>query len=126
MLKDKSSSAIVAVRDIDRAREFYANVLGLDVSRESMDGVIEFRTGNTLLVVYESEEAGTNRANAVVWSCGDEIDAIVAKLEAAGVKFEHYPEMEDLRIKGNIHVSGNMKLVWLKDPDGNILHLNNI
>lgn len=126
MLKDKSSSAIVAVRDIDRAREFYANVLGLDVSRESMDGVLEFRTGDTQLIVYESEEAGTNRANAVVWSCGDEIEAIVAKLEASGAKFEHYPEMEDLRLKGNIHVSGDMKLVWLKDPDGNILHLNNI
>ena len=29
-------------------------------------------------------------------------------------------------LEGNIHVNGAMKMVWFKDPDGNILHLNNI
>jgi hypothetical protein len=88
--------------------------------------VLAYRTGATRLIVYRSDQAGTNRANAVVWGCGDEIDAIVADLEAKGVVFEHYPEMEGLRIEGNIHVAGPMKMVWFKDPDGNILHLNNI
>jgi extradiol dioxygenase family protein len=77
-------------------------------------------------VVYQSAEAGTNRANAVVWSCGEEIDAIVADLQAKGVAFEHYPQMQGVRLEGDIHVAGAMKTVWLKDPDGNILHLNNM
>ena len=122
MLKDHSSSAIVAVRDTDRARAFYGDVLGLELLDESMEGVLAYRTGETRLIVYRSDEAGTNRANAVVWGVGDELDAIVAALEAKGVQFEHYPHIG--RLEGNVHVEGKARLVWLKDPDGNILHLN--
>ena len=125
MLGDKSSSAIVAVRDIGRAQDFYERTLGLQLIDGAMDEVRGFRTGDTVLVVYQSHEAGTNRANAVVWSCGDGIDAIVADLEAAGVAFEHYA-MEGVRLEGNIHVAGTNKMAWFKDPDGNILHLNNM
>jgi catechol 2,3-dioxygenase-like lactoylglutathione lyase family enzyme len=124
MLKDCNSSAIVAVRDLARAKRFYGETLGLEPDGDGEGGVLAFRTGATRLIVYPSDHAGTNRANAAVWSCGDEIDAIVADLEAKNVAFEHYPEMEGLRIEGNMHVAGAMKLAWLKDPDGNILHLN--
>jgi len=125
MLRDHDSSAIVAVSDIARAREFYERKLGLELADDTMDGVLGFKTGSTHLTVYKSDEAGSNRANAVVWSCGGEIDAIVAALEAQGVTFEHYPGM-DMRIEGNVHVAGKLKAVWFKDPDGNILHLNNM
>ena len=124
MLKDKSSSAIVAVSDIARARNFYEKILGLELLSEAM-GVLTFRTGATRLIVYPSQEAGTNRANAVVWDCGGEIDAIVRDLEAKDVRFEHY-RMEGVRLDGNTHVAGPMKMVWFKDPDGNILHLNSM
>jgi catechol 2,3-dioxygenase-like lactoylglutathione lyase family enzyme len=125
MLKDKSSSAIVAVGDIDRARRFYRDTLGLDLVEEGMEDVLVFRTGETQLVVYKSKEAGTNRANAVVWDVGDEVEGIVSTLRGKGVKFEHYPEIGEF-VDNAIHRAGKMKLVWFKDPDGNILHLNNI
>ena len=41
-------------------------------------------------------------------------------LKAKGVAFEHYPGIGELQ--GDIHVSGDMKMVWFKDPDGNVLH----
>lgn len=122
MLKDRNSSAIVAISDIARARRFYSDVLGLELVEEEMDGVMVFRTGATHLVVYRSDAAGTNRANAVVWDVDDEIDAIVADLAAKGVVFEHYPEIGEFR--DNIHHAEGMKLAWFKDPDGNILHVN--
>ena len=122
MLKDWNSSAIVAVSDIARARRFYSQVLGLELVEEEMDGVMVFRTGATQLVVYRSDTAGTNRANAVVWDVGDDIEAIVADLAARGVVFEHYPEIGAFR--DNIHHADGMKLVWFRDPDGNILHVN--
>jgi catechol 2,3-dioxygenase-like lactoylglutathione lyase family enzyme len=123
MLKDHDSSAILAVADLDRARAFYGDVLGLELAEEGEEeGVLVYRTGATRLVVYASEFAGTNRANAVVWGVGGDFDAIVAALEAAGARFERYPDIG--RLEGNVHHSGGMKLVWLKDPDGNILHLN--
>lgn len=125
MLKDHASSAIVAVADLDRARDFYGGVLGLELVEEgSEEGVLIYKTGATRLGVYVSEYAGSNRANAVVWGVGSELDSIVAALEAKGVVFEHYPELG--RLEGNVHVAGGARLVWLKDPDGNILHLNSM
>jgi catechol 2,3-dioxygenase-like lactoylglutathione lyase family enzyme len=125
MLKDHDSSAILAVADLERARRFYGDMLGLELDDEGAEeGVLVYRTGATRLVVYASEYAGTNRANAVVWGVGGEIDSTVAALEAKGAAFEHYPDIG--RLEGNVHHAGGMKLVWLKDPDGNILHLNSM
>jgi catechol 2,3-dioxygenase-like lactoylglutathione lyase family enzyme len=125
MLRDKDSSAIVAVSDIVRARAFYGQTMGLEMTAGN-DEVLTFRTGGTKLVVYRSPEAGTNRANAAIWSCREGLDEIVADLEAKGVTFEHYPDMPGVTLQGNVHHMGHMRLVWFKDPDGNILHLNNL
>lgn len=122
MLKNKDSSAIVAVSDIARARTFYADTLGLELVHGD-DNLLQFRTGTTRLVVYVSSFAGTNQANAAVWGVGDEIETIVEALKRKGVTFEHYEGME---LRGDIHVGGDFKMVWFKDPDGNILHLNNM
>lgn len=124
MLADKDSSAIVAVRDIAAARAFYVDTLGLEPDQDD-ENMLVLKTGNTQLVVYVSDYAGTNKANAVVWGVGEDIDAIVSTLLGKGVKFEHYPDM-GLDYSGGIHSSGDFKAAWLKDPDGNILHLNNM
>jgi catechol 2,3-dioxygenase-like lactoylglutathione lyase family enzyme len=124
MLKDKNSSAIVAVSDLDRARAFYADTLGLELEGE-MEGVLAFRTGGTKLVVYPSSSAGTNRANAVVWDAGADFDAIHAELKGKGVTFEEYPEM-GMKVEDGVHSTGDFKAAWFKDPDGNILHYNNM
>ena len=124
MLKDKDSSAIVAVTDISAARNFYVDKLGLEPLEDGEDMLV-LKTGATQLVVYVSDYAGTNKANAAVWGVGNEIEAIVAALRAKGVSFEHYPDM-GMDYAGGIHSSGDFKAVWLKDPDGNILHLNNM
>ncbi|WP_108461000.1 VOC family protein [Devosia naphthalenivorans] len=120
MLKDKDSAAIVAVTDVAKARQFYEQTLGLQLIRGDED-VLEFATGKTSLVVYVSDFAGTNKANAVVWGVGEEIEQIVADLAAKGVTFEHY---EGINLRGDIHHAGDFRMVWFKDPDGNILHIN--
>ena len=122
-LKAKTSSAILAVTDIERARQFYSDVLGLDLCDDGMEGVLVCKTGPTHLVVYPSGSAGTNQANAVVWSCGADTEIIAAELRAKGVKFEHY-EMDGVTYDNGVHDANGFKMVWFKDPDGNILHLN--
>jgi catechol 2,3-dioxygenase-like lactoylglutathione lyase family enzyme len=124
MLKDKDSSAIVAVSDIAAARGFYVDTLGLEPVQDD-ENMLVLKTGRTQLVVYVSDYAGTNKANAVVWGVGEELDAIVSTLLGKGVNFEHYPDM-GMDYSGGIHSSGNFKAAWLKDPDGNILHINNM
>ena len=124
MLKDKNSSAIVAVSNIDAARGFYVDMLGLEPLEDTGDMLV-VKTGQTQLVVYVSDYAGTNQANAMVWGVGEEIEAIVSALLGKGIAFEHYPDMPG-DYAGGIHSSGEFKAAWFKDPDGNILHLNNM
>lgn len=123
MLKARNSSAIVAVRDLDRAKAFYGETLGLNLSPDSEGDVAVFQTGDTFLVAYVSEVAGTNQANAVVWSVGEEIEKIAADLAAKGVVFEQY-DMPGATYENGVHRTGDFRMVWFKDPDGNILHLN--
>ena len=125
LLRDRPSSAIVAVADLDRARDFYAETLGLETITEAEEGVLTFRTGDTQLVVYESEFAGTNKANAVVWNGGSDFDAIAGQLREKGVEFEVYPDL-GMDIANGVHRSGSFKAVWFKDPDGNVLHVANM
>ncbi len=125
MLGSYDSSAIVAVSDLDRARDFYGRVLGLDSDANPGTGVLLFKTGRTTLVVYPSAEAGTNRANAVVFSGIDDLDAVVEGLRQRGVTFEHY-DLPGLTLDGDVHRHGDDGLVWFKDPDGNLIHLNTL
>ncbi|WP_197410776.1 VOC family protein [Devosia epidermidihirudinis] len=124
LLKDIDSTAIIAVTDMTHAREFYGRLLGLEEA-SSDDNIARYHTGRTSLVVYKSDNAGTNKANAVVWGVGRQIDAIVADLLGKGIKFEHYPEM-GMDYANGIHSAGSFKAAWFKDPDGNILHLNSM
>jgi catechol 2,3-dioxygenase-like lactoylglutathione lyase family enzyme len=125
MLRDHAAMATVAVSDLGRAREFYGERLGLASAGDTPPemGVALFRAGGSTLVVYRSEYAGSNKATSVTWGVGDDFDAIVAALRKAGVPFEHY----DIGMKreGDVHRAGDFKAAWFRDPDGNILHLNN-
>lgn len=122
-IADVDSSAIVAVKDLARAKAFYGETLGLKLVDESMNAPV-YKTGKTKLVLYESKEAGTNRANAVVWGLGERLKEEVARLQGKGVTFEQYPEMKDMTFENGIYWSDGFGAAWFKDPDGNILHLN--
>lgn len=123
MLKDRNSSAIVAVSDLDRARVFYEDTLGLTRDRGGEENdVLGFRTGDTRLTVYKSDYAGTNKANAVTWDMEGDLAETVKDLQAKGVTFERY-DFPGMEWRDGIHEAGSMKLAWFKDPDGNILHL---
>ena len=124
MLGDKSAFAIVAVKDLRKAADFYGKTLGMQELSRQGEEVVTYKTGNTMLHVYRSDYAGTNKANAVVFSVGNDLEMIVEKLGAQGVPFEHY-DMPGTTRNGDIHLAGDMKLAWFKDPDGNLLHLIN-
>jgi hypothetical protein len=71
------------------------------------------------LFVYESQYAGTNQATAVTWVVGNNVDEEVKTLRAKGVAFEHYDLPGTVR-EGDVHVAGDIRVAWFKDPDGNI------
>jgi catechol 2,3-dioxygenase-like lactoylglutathione lyase family enzyme len=125
MLGEKPAAAALAVKDLERAREFYEQTLGLSAVDEQAGGVT-YRSGNTVVLVYPSEYAGTNQATAATWAVGDDFDAIVEDLRSKGVSFEHYDDLPETTREGDVHEMGDIKGVWLKDPDGNILSLINM
>jgi catechol-2,3-dioxygenase len=122
MLKDKDVTATLAVKDIDKARRFYQDVVGLTPLPATEPDVQPFKTGGSSILVYKSEFAGTNRATAATWELDDELDDTVKSLKAKGVTFEHY-DMPGMTRKGDVHVAGDSKAAWFKDPDGNIIAL---
>ena len=124
MLGGKDAAAALAVSDLQRARNFYENTLGLEAAQE-LTGAILYRSGNSALLVYPSEYAGTNKATAAAWAVGDEFGAIVQALKDKGVTFEHYDDLPETTRDGDVHQMGDLKTVWFKDPDGNILSLVN-
>jgi catechol 2,3-dioxygenase-like lactoylglutathione lyase family enzyme len=121
MLEDKDAIATIAVKDIEVAREFYEDTLGLKQVGAEGEELIAFGSGNSTLNVYRSRYAGTNQATAVTWLV-DDVEVVVKELKAKGVTFEHY-DMPDVKREGDIHIAGDMKVAWFKDPDGNILNI---
>ena len=124
MLADREAAATIAVKNLAKARAFYEGKLGF--KRFGPDGpdVVTYRSGSSFIVVYESDYAGTNKATSATWAVGDELEDIVQSLNEAGVPFERY-EMPGARREGDVHIFGDFKAAWFKDPDGNILHINN-
>src|SRR5512134_2421831 len=108
MLEDKDASANLAVKDLDIARRFYENTLGLKPVHAQDHEVIVFKSGNSLINVYRSAYAGTNQATAVTWKV-DDVERTVQELKAKGVSFEHY-DMPGMPLEGDIHVSGDLKV----------------
>jgi len=124
MLADKDVMATIAVRDMAVARKFYEQTLGFSPAGAEEPGVVTLRSGNSTVLIYESQFAGTNKATSATWGVGNEMDAIVRNLQKAKVSFEHY-DLPGLKRDGDVHIAGDFKAAWFKDPDGNILHINN-
>ena len=124
MLGDKEAVANIAVKNLETARKFYQGTLGLTQIGAEGQEVIVFRSGSSTIYVYKSQYAGTNQATALTWVVGKDIEGVVQKLKAKGVTFEHY-DMPDVTRQDDIHVAGDMKVAWFKDPDGNILNIIN-
>jgi catechol 2,3-dioxygenase-like lactoylglutathione lyase family enzyme len=120
MLADREAVATIPVKDLEAARRFYGVTLGLTSSGDEDPEFSSYRCGSSSILVYRSKYAGTNQATAVTWLVGDEVDPIVRDLRGKGVRFEHY-QLPDTKLEGDVHVTGDQRAAWFKDPDGNII-----
>jgi catechol 2,3-dioxygenase-like lactoylglutathione lyase family enzyme len=123
LLRDTDAVATLAVKDLNVAARFYEETLGLGRAGADDSEAIVFESGDTTINVYRSSFAGTNKATALTWSV-DDVDDVVRTLKGRGVTFEHYDLPETTR-EGDVHISGDVRVAWFKDPDGNILSVVN-
>jgi len=119
MLADKDAVATIAVKDLKAAKKFYGHTLGLKPTPVPEPEVLNYKSGNSTVLVYKSQFAGSNKATAVTWIV-DDVEGTVRDLKAKGVAFEHY-DFPGMARKGDVHIAGKSKAAWFKDPDGNIL-----
>jgi catechol 2,3-dioxygenase-like lactoylglutathione lyase family enzyme len=107
-----------AVNDVEKAREFYGDTLGLDASEEN--GLLTIKlAGGTPVLAYprpEHEPAAFTILNFKV----DDIDAAVDGLAERGVEFERYDDFEH-DDRGIVRDEGGPYIAWFKDPAGNVL-----
>jgi catechol 2,3-dioxygenase-like lactoylglutathione lyase family enzyme len=117
MLADAKAYSGLAVKDMQQAREFYANTLGLRTSEEYGLLWLHLASGRDTLV-YEQPDATPASFTILNFEVND-IDAVVDALAARDVRFERYDSM-DQDERGVFRAEGPY-IAWFKDPSGNLL-----
>jgi catechol 2,3-dioxygenase-like lactoylglutathione lyase family enzyme len=121
MLANSPIVAFVATTDPSRAKAFYRDVLGLLLISEDEYALV-FDAHGTMLRVAIVGEVALAPYTVLGWQVGD-IDATVRGLLSKGVKFEHYPWMEQNDL-GIWSAPSGARVAWFKDQDGNLLSVS--
>jgi catechol 2,3-dioxygenase-like lactoylglutathione lyase family enzyme len=125
MLTNARIAAIVPVSDLEAAIRFYEGTLGLKLDeRHDIEGFPEarFEAGTGTLSTYQSGYAGQAGHTLAGFSV-DDLDATMADLRSRGVTFEDY-DMPGLKTENGVATFGGLRAAWFKDPDGNILAID--
>jgi catechol 2,3-dioxygenase-like lactoylglutathione lyase family enzyme len=120
MLNKMDPATMIPVKDLQKTRKFYEDVLGFTPEFDDPNG-ISYKSGSGRFNVYPTEFAGTAKHTLIGWYT-PEIEKTVEELTAKGVTFEQY-DMGDFKTdaKGIATMGEEGKAAWFKDPEGNIL-----
>lgn len=123
MLADCPIHTPLPVTDMERAKRFYAEQLGLTPETalpDARDGVF-YRCGGTRFLLFPAQTPSSGTHTQMTWLTRD-IAAEVAALKARGVVFEEYA-LPDLTTVNSVATIGESKGAWFKDSEGNLLAL---
>lgn len=124
MLNDSLVTANVPASDLDRARRFYADVLGLTPASENPGALVFTTNGGTTFSLYETAYAGQAGHTIAQWHVANVADE-VSELKARGLEFEHY-DMPGVTWDGDVAtIEGMGDAAWFKDSEGNIMCIDN-
>jgi catechol 2,3-dioxygenase-like lactoylglutathione lyase family enzyme len=115
MLSDAMAVTTVAVTDLDRAKRFYAEQLGLPVLEEQP---FSFRLGAGKGTQIGVRRGQPNVGQTVAHFEVDDIEAVIRDLTSRGVTFEEYETPKTVNFIAQV---GAARGAWFKDPDGNVL-----
>jgi catechol 2,3-dioxygenase-like lactoylglutathione lyase family enzyme len=127
MLDDGAVATRLPAQDLQRARAFYADKLGLEPAEERPGGLL-YRCASGEFALFEADGAPSGSHTQMAWQVGD-IEAVVAQLSARGVVFEEYGLPGLTTVGGIAQVDGNYpgkggvgeRAAWFKDSEGNLL-----
>jgi catechol 2,3-dioxygenase-like lactoylglutathione lyase family enzyme len=123
MLNDSDTYTTIPVSDLERARHFYTETLGLSPAMVTEGGVM-YRSGGTQFFVYPSafKASGHTQMSWVV----AHIKAEVAALRARGIEFEEFDRPGIKTVDGIGQSGPGVWTAYFRDPDGNLLGLTQI
>jgi predicted enzyme related to lactoylglutathione lyase len=120
MLADKRATAMLPAKDLNRAKAWYADKLGLKPTEEIGEmGAVYTLGGGLHAFMYPTQFAGTAQHTVLTFNT-DDLAADMKSLRARGVSFLDY-DLPDLKTKDGVAEFGEMKNAWCKDSEGNIL-----
>ncbi|MFD5322842.1 VOC family protein [Streptomyces sp. NPDC127092] len=120
MLADSPIAAIIPCNDLDRAKRFYTETLGLTVTKESPEDT-RVESGGTMFGLYETPYGGQAQHTLASFKV-DDLDAAMSELREKGVTFEQY-DLPGLKTVEGVVETDDMRGSWFKDSEGNILCL---
>lgn len=106
-------------QDLDRARAFYSEKLGLEPTEEATDGLLYEMPGGSQFFVFKTGGKPSGEHTQLGFRT-DDIDATVAELRDRGVEFEEY-DLPGLKSVDGIVEFPDRRGAWLKDSEGNLL-----
>jgi catechol 2,3-dioxygenase-like lactoylglutathione lyase family enzyme len=121
MLETAKLAAFVATADPEKAKEFYQNTLGLRMVSDEEYALV-FDANGTTLRIQKTGLFEPHQFTSLGWHV-ENIEAEVAALRERGVRFEQYPWMP-AESEGIMTFPGGARVAWFKDPDGNLLSLD--
>jgi predicted enzyme related to lactoylglutathione lyase len=116
-------SATIPVVDIERAKKFYQETLGLRLVREDPSPGAYFDTEEDGSHLYIYQRAPSKADHTLAGFAVSDIKSAVEDLKAKGVQFDVY-DMPGVTWEGEIADFGGGKSAWFKDSEGNILALD--
>ena len=120
MFKDTKAFSGFSVNDLDEAKKFYGQTLGLEVEENPAGLTLKIAGGNGILIYPKDDH--TPATYTILNFPVDDIDQAVDELTSKGVTFEHYENMTDEKgIARGISTNRGPDIAWFKDPAGNIL-----
>ena len=120
MLTKAVLTTILPVKNMDRARNFYENKLGLEPKGFAADGNYLFACGGDAHIALITKPEGTKAEHTALSFEVQGIERVISELKAEGVVFEDY-DFPNLRTVDHVCVLGSDKAAWFKDSEGNYL-----
>ena len=118
IFREAESFSSFSVNDLNKAKDFYRETLGLEVS-ESSEG-LELRTGDNVIFLYQKPNHAPASFTVLNFQV-DDIDEAVKQLTEIGVSLERY-NLPDIKTdERGIFNGPSQRIAWFKDPAGNIL-----
>ncbi len=118
--KNTKAFSSFSVKDLDEAKRFYGQTLGLEVS-ESDEGLILQTKGGIDVFIYPKPDH-TPATFTVLNFVVDDVDRAVDELTKMGIRFQIY-EKGELKTDDRGVFQGKLKIAWFKDPAGNFLSI---